>query len=528
MLATDPDSLDTFLADPVTYLDQSTNVEVIETHISKIYLTRIFAYKKKKAVKFDFLDYSTVQCRKLACQAELRLNGRLARGVYLKVIPVCRDTKGRLNLRENGEPIEWLVKMRRLNEANTLESRIRNGLIDQSEIDSLALMLSKFYCDQPPVSLKSEEFRDNLFRHVHANEHELSERLRDERPCVQDGIRRSHSAQLQFLNLQGNDICDRVCDGRIVDGHGDLRPEHVYFEPRPSIIDCIEFSAEFRTNDIVDELAFLGMECDHLGSAEIGLQLLNAYRQASQDEFSSRLVAFYKCYRACVRAKVHCLRATQMAADAAADLHQTARAYLSLANSYVRDFAPNLIISVGGLMGTGKSTLALAVSQALAGQTFHTDVVRKDSVCDAEPLAGPPEQSYGQGNYVREKRELVYDEMIRRAAARLKETPTIVLDGTFSSAASRSKVAELARSSHANWLHVECGCSNAVSLNRLARRHRVGDPIGSEARPDLYAQQRREYDPPTSDEPVLSVDTSQPTGRQVDAVLAAIRTRASG
>jgi uncharacterized protein len=127
---------------------------------------------------------------------------------------------------------------------------------------------------------------------------------------IRQRILRIHTAQLLFLHLQAEILESRVCDGRIVEGHGDLRPEHVYLTPTPVVIDCIEFNSEFRQLDVLDELSFLAMECDRLGAPGVGRQLIDYYRETAQDQAPESLVAYYKSYRAAVRAKVNMLRAS--------------------------------------------------------------------------------------------------------------------------------------------------------------------------------------------------------------------------
>ena len=295
-----------WLKRPGTYKEPVSRVALKETHISWVFLTDRFVYKLKKPVRFDFLDFRSVEARHEACQAELRLNQRLARGVYLGVVPICADASGRLSLDGSGQIVDWVVKMRRLPADRMLDELIRNGRLTHEEAMRLAGTLASFYHGLSPVTMGASDYRQSIERHVRANREELLKPLHRLPASL---IKRVHAAQLRFLQLQGGQFEDRVCDGRIVEGHGDLRPEHICLDGIPAIFDCIEFNEDFRRLDVVDELGFLAMECDLLGADRIGAQIVDAYRSACHDQFSDELWSFYKCYRACVRAKVAVLRA---------------------------------------------------------------------------------------------------------------------------------------------------------------------------------------------------------------------------
>ena len=209
-------------------------------------------------------------------------------------------------------------------------------------------------------------------------------------------------------------------------------------------------------------------------------------------------------------------------------MSEAARSYLRFADSYVPEFAPPLILAVGGLMGSGKTTLASAVSRALSGQTLHTDTIRDELANKKKLDLRDKSTDFGEGKYASENRNLVYEEMLRRVPDRLDRNPTIVLDGTFSTEDSRIRVATVADRLNAQWLHVECVCPQEVSLQRMESRTITGDPTGSEGRPDLYRQQLAEYESPPQGDRFADVDTTQPVSRQVESVIKAVRELAAG
>ena len=565
-----------FLSKPSAYADEPLRVEIRETHISKVFLTKRYAFKLKKPVHYDFLNFSTPELRRTACEAELKLNRRLAPGVYKAVVPVCQDGRGTLSINGTGQPVDWLVQMKRLDDRNSLRSRIESRVTTPHELAALGAVLARFYSGQAPLMTISLEFRQTLARHIEANWVDLHQRLaspaesseteseglrNDEQKTVHDPktddpktvheerrefstqIDRTYAAQMRFLKLKSDVFDDRVCDGRIVDGHGDLKPEHIYFEPDPLVIDCIEFNAEFRRNDIIDELAFLAMECDYLGADSIGSQFIRTYSELSGDVPPSRLISFYKCYRACVRAKVAAIRSQQSDSPAQHPFENEASRYLGLATRYADELGSNIVMTVGGLMGTGKTTLADEISGQLHGVALHTDVVRQEVFGvgnhhggnhdggnhhggrirngDENGKAAERPVEYDGDKYSDANRLHVYDEMLGRLASLLRSNPTVVLDGTFSLDATRQHVEQLSRELGAKWLHVECGCSRETAVDRIRRRQLAG-VSASEAYPELYDEQVARYQPPASATRVVTVDTTKPFGQQIEVVLAAI------
>ncbi|HVU87971.1 MAG TPA: hypothetical protein VHD36_11670, partial [Pirellulales bacterium] len=345
------------LADPASYPEAPRKVEVIETHISCVFLTEMVVYKLKKPVRFEFVDFSTAEARRHACEEEVRLNRRLARDTYLGVVPIMRDATGRLALGGDGEAVDWVVAMRRLPAERMLDMRMRDGSVTESDVTDLAQVLGDFYAAAPAMAVDPEDYREELEAHVRANCADLSAATKNDELTR---VRRSHAAQLQFLALHAPALNARVRSGRVIDGHGDLRPEHVCLTEPPVVFDCLEFDARLRRLDVADELSFFVMECDRLGAGRIGRQVRAACLVRCGDAPPAQLLHFYQAYRACVRAKVAALRAKQLSGDARTEARREMADYLRLADEYGRDFSRPLLVVVSGLMGSGKSTLARA------------------------------------------------------------------------------------------------------------------------------------------------------------------------
>ncbi len=286
------------LRDPATYPNEVRGVETIETHMSWIFLTEAHAYKLKKPIRTTTLDHTTIEARRIACDAELRLNRRLSRTVYLDVVAMVR-ANGRLRLEGMGTPIDWLVKMRRLPRDRMLDACIARGAVQGEELDGLADTLARFYEAAEPAPLTRAAYRTRIAADIEAKRASLEQPRYRLVPAEVQGL---VAHQERWLARHGRLLEGRA--GRVVDAHGDLRPEHICLERAPVVIDCLEFDRELRILDPVSELSFLALECRLLGAAWIGDRLLARYEEKSGDHVPGPLVPFYESYHALVRAAV--------------------------------------------------------------------------------------------------------------------------------------------------------------------------------------------------------------------------------
>jgi len=508
-----------WLSQSEAYPHRPDHVEHIETHISHVFLAGEYVYKLKKPVRYEFLDFSTVAAREQACREELRWNRRLAPNTYLDVLPMIRDAKGDFRWQAPGEIVDWVVQMRRLPTERTLDSLALRGELHPEQIERLAQTLAHFYRSLPPLSLSGGEYRERCLQHVSGN---LRELLAVQHHLPRGAVECMHGFQLQLLRLRPAIFDERVAAGRIVEGHGDLRPEHIVLGDQIAIFDCLEFSPDLRRLDIADELAFLAAECDFLGVDWVGLQLFQAYQARSDDRPPPVLVDFYKSYRACVRAKVAALRAEQIARHsppAAQTAKEEAQKHLSLADRYVAPWLRPLLIVVGGLSGTGKTTLARTLAEAIGAELLRTDTLRRELFGEGTPAAGAD-----GGVYQPEARRRVYDLLFQRAAELLSDRISVVLDGTFSSAVAVAQAQRLAAEYPSELLAIECFCRPETARERISRRLANGQDA-SEARPEIHARQQVEWQPWPADLPHIRVDTEQPLDRQVEQVIAALAAR---
>ncbi len=290
-----------FLQRPDSYPEQPTAVEAKETHMSWLFLTDAHAYKLKKPVRYDFLDFSTIEARRLNCEREVALNRRLAPGVYLGILPLTVDMDGALHLSGPGRPIDWLVQMHRLPAEQTLEHAIITNQVREDDVRRVAAHLGVFYRGAAPIGIDPQQYRHRFEEGILNNWQELARPLFSLRADV---VAELATAQLAFLAAHGDLLESRARAEKIVEGHGDLRPEHIYLGTKPVVMDCLEFNRDFRIQDPADELAYLAMECDRLGAPLINDWVFGAYGDRTGDHPPQSLIEFYKCYRAYLRAKI--------------------------------------------------------------------------------------------------------------------------------------------------------------------------------------------------------------------------------
>jgi aminoglycoside phosphotransferase family enzyme len=290
-----------FLSRRAAYPDATRSVECVETHMSWVFLTDHHAYKLKKPVRYDSLDFSSLELRRLNCEEEVRLNRRLAGDVYLGTLALTLAPGRILQLGGAGETLDWLVHMRRLPADRMLDQLIFSGEIEEASVRPVARRLAEFYARAGTIELAPDSYRKRLEEGVRSDRHEL---CRPEFGLRADQVTKLAEAQLTFVARHGMLFDQRILQGRVVEGHGDLRPEHICLTPEPAIIDCLEFSRELRIVDPADELAFLALECERLGKPVVGRWFLETYRQVTGDAPPRALMQFYRTYRALRRAKI--------------------------------------------------------------------------------------------------------------------------------------------------------------------------------------------------------------------------------
>ena len=322
------------LSSASTYPHAPPDVQVIETHMAYVFLAGQFAFKMKKPVRYEFLDFTSLAAREFTCREELRLNRRLAPGIYLDVLPLTRDAAGHLALQGTGTTVEWLVKMKRLPAERMLDAAIAARTVTEEHIAEVARHLARFYRAAEPVE-QSIETACGGFAAEHRRNSDLlsSQQFNLDRQRTDDVLRRMPLA----LDAARPLLARRVADRAIVEGHGDLRPEHVCLVTPPVIIDCLEFNRDLRLVDPFDEIAYLDLECRRLGAAWIGAKLL-AMLMRELPPPPPGLVDFYRASRALLRARLALAHLTEPDPRTPAKWEPRARAYIELADAALTEF----------------------------------------------------------------------------------------------------------------------------------------------------------------------------------------------
>jgi aminoglycoside phosphotransferase family enzyme len=323
-----------FLSRSENYPDPTASVDVRETHMSWVFLTERYAYKLKKPVHYPFLDLSTLERRRHNSEEEVRLNRRLAPDVYLGVVALTRDTAGRLRLEGAGEPVEWLVKMQRLPDERMLDRAIIARRVPAERIAHAAGLLVDFYRGAPVVPLEADIYRRRINDRLETS---CTALLQPRYGLPATRIQTVCAAQRSFVARHPAMIGARA--SRVLETHGDLRPEHVCLLPAPVIIDCLEFNRDFRLLDPVDELSFLALECERLGDRDVGQVFLDTYREATRDVPPAELIAFYQSLWAMLRARLCAWHLDDPTVSARGKWIERALDYLALAETRVRRLA---------------------------------------------------------------------------------------------------------------------------------------------------------------------------------------------
>ena len=289
-----------FLTKPAAYVPAPEQVSIRETHMSWVFMAGDRVYKLKKPVRFPYLDFSTLARRETACRAELRLNRRLAPDVYLEVTPLMVAPHG-LVLGGTGTVVDWLVVMRRLDEQDTLERAIGEGRLKSWQLDRLIATLVQFYRRAEPSLWQPAIHLQDWQRSLAYNRRILL----DARLGLPAGlVRRVDSVQRRFMARRSKLLRRRIVGRFILDGHGDLRPEHIWLGDPVRIIDCLEFNPRLRAVDPFDEIAFLSLECERLGAPWAGRYVRARAEHGLRDGLTEELFLFYRCHRATLRARL--------------------------------------------------------------------------------------------------------------------------------------------------------------------------------------------------------------------------------
>lgn len=316
---------------PDAYTEKPAAIETIETHFAWVFLTDEHAFKLKKPIRTAFLDLSTLAARRFNCSEELRLNQRLAHGVYLDVVPLTMDSDGALRVTGRGVVVDWLVKMRRLPSERMLDRAIIAGRVPTEAVAAVGRRLVEFYRVQRRIAFEPSAYVTRIRSRM---EQDRSDLLAPDLNIACALVESVMAAQASACLEVEPELRLRALQWRIVEGHGDLRPEHICLTDPPCVIDSLEFSQDLRTLDPGEELAYLCIECARLGDASPGDRIVSIYRAESGDLITSQLLDFYRSRRATVRAKLVAWHLRDPEFSDRANWRVRAEEYLQLGRQY--------------------------------------------------------------------------------------------------------------------------------------------------------------------------------------------------
>lgn len=467
MILQPTESLIAALQSPDAYPHPVDEVHLMETHISWVLLAGEYAYKLKKPIRLDFLDFSTLEQRRHFCHEELRLNRRLAPELYLDVVPI---TGSPVDPRLGGEgpPLEYAVRMRRFPQERLLSTMIAAGTLRPEHIDLLAVEAAEFHAALPPVpagapwgtaEVVEREARDNLDA--------LDQSVRDPRLRTQLKQLRRWTEE-EFRRRRG-DLASRRRSGAIRECHGDMHLGNMVLQDgRVVIFDGIEFSAELRWIDVLSEAAFVVMDLEDRGRSDYARRFLNAYLERTGDYDGLPVLPFYLVYRALVRAKVAAIRAAQRCDDQERPPADAETAgYIDLAVSLTQSRQPRLCITHGP-SGSGKTTGSGRAVEAWGAVRVRSDVERKRLF--QSPLRSPPGVGTDPALYSDSATERTYARLADCAAGIVRAGFPAIVDATFLRAADRRRFRELAQGLNVPFGILDFTADPAVLRQRLRDR----------------------------------------------------------
>lgn len=473
---------------------------VAETHISTVFFAGDRAYKLLKPLRTGFLDHSTVQQRKVACDREVALNRRLSPDVYLGVSDIV----------ENDVVADHLIVMRRLPADRRFAALLHTRERD-SAVRSVARAVAVFHASLPPDERAARMASREGVRALWDSNFDDMRRFGGT-VLPANVLEAVEALAADYLAGRDRLFHHRIANGYARDGHGDLLADDIFcLDDGPRIIDCLAFDDDLRVGDVLLDVAFLVMDLERLAGNETAQSFLAHYQSFADERHPRTLMHHYVAYRALVRCKVNCLRAGQGASEAV----EEARRHLDLVHQRLRAGRPRLVL-VGGAPGTGKTTTASEISRVTGFALLTSDELRKD-------LAGVAHDQHafaklGEGIYSSDSTQRMYTELVRRARELLELGESVVLDASWTSAAMRALARDVAAETHSEIVELRCVLDPTVASERIAKRL-AHEQSASDATPEIARALASAADPWPESTPL---DTGEPPDRVVAEAAALI------
>jgi len=488
-----------FLSNPASYGAGVVQVETIATHISLVFLAAHRAYKLKRAVKYPYLDFSTAEKRRAVCARELTLNRRTAPELYLEVRGIGRGPDGAIGWSVDDDAFDWVVVMRRFDQSLLFESLAEQGGLTAAMMRDLVEQVAAFHARAEPLGDRRGAAA------IAAIEAENDECLRraDGRFFPASDIAELHRRSRAWLERVAGLLDARGAAGKVRHCHGDLHLRNIcLLAGKPVLFDCLEFSEQMASIDVLYDLAFLLMDLLHRGLDDFASLVANRYFDLTDEEDGLAALPLFLAMRAAIRAHVG---ATQAGARAATDnaASQEVRRYLDLALALLAPRPPRLI-AIGGLSGTGKSTIAQRVAPLIGlrpgARILRSDVIRK-RLCGVAPEIRLPPTAY-----TADMSRRVYDTIRYKTAAALRSGYCAIIDAVSLTPEERSSFAAIAAAARVPFSGIWLSASTESMASRLGMRR----DDASDATPQILEQQLR-HDPGFIDWIRVDVGTDRET-----------------
>jgi len=504
------------LSRPEAYPHPVDEVEIIQTHISVVFLAGDLVYKIKKPVDFGFLDFTTLEKRHYFCKEELLLNRRLSPEIYLGVTSVVDGPEG-LELSPHGSPepslgpstkpppelsqevfiapaVEFAVVMKRLDKSKLLSSLLPEGSVDSAAMEAIARRIAEFHigAQTSPKITTTGGTEAVIFN--------TEEDFQQIEPYVGDTLSRETFQRIAeytrtYLEVNWALFAKREADGWIRDGHGDLHTQHICMTDGIQIFDCIEFNERFRYGDVLMDAAFLAMDLERLGFRDLAALFTDSYLAKMNQGEHAGLFNFYACYRAVVRGKVEGFRSRDpnIEPDEVKTARENARAFFLLGEKYSRTLVPPILITGCGLMGSGKSTLAKALKSRLNLVILSSDSTRKE-LAGIDPTSSR-HVPFGTDIYSQQFSTRTYSQLHQKATSHLEKGKSVFLDASYMIPELREQAMETARKVDARFLLLHLDPDEKELRNRLGKRIKEPGSI-SDGREEILADQIKAFNPP--------------------------------
>ncbi len=478
---------------------------LVETHISWVLIGEDVVYKIKKPVDFGFLDYTTLKKRQFYCNKEIELNRRLAREIYLGVSKITKDSES-FTIDGDGKVVDYAVRMNRMPQDRMMDVLIENNQMKDSYIVALAKKIADFHLRAETNDYISQ------FGNIETNKFNTDENFEQTKDGVGEFITQfQYDAIKDYTNnsyIENKGLFEkRVREQKIRDCHGDLYSRNICIvdEEEIYVYDCIEFNERFRYSDVASDVAFLLMDLENYSRYELSDLFFKKYIEFSKDVDLERIVDFYKVYRAYVRGKIAFFQRNK----------EEAGRYFDLAFGYLPcEYKPKVVV-LGGLTGSGKTTVAKALKERADFVVISSDEVRKQLV--GMDVYDKDLSDYKKGIYSEEMTQRAYDEIVNQAYGFVKNGKSVILDATFIKKWQRNKVFERLKRLGIKPLVVFLEVDEELALEHFKKREK--EKSISDGRYEIFVKQKNDLEMPKG---AIVIDAKKPIDEIAEEILSRV------